>query len=95
MSRWEPEQDGRDPWVEGVLGFAWMFTAGLMVCASGAVMMIALGTHLLLRVRPGATRVVDFDPSTVATVAFIPVAAGVLLGLLYLRRLRRYRYDGP
>ena len=71
-----------------------MFTAGLMVCASGAVMMIALGTHLLLRIRPGATRVVDFDPSTVATVAFIPVAAGVLLSLLYLRRLRRYRNHG-
>ena len=94
MNTWEPERDGRDPWVEGVLGFAWMFIAGLMVCASGAVMMIALGTHLLLRVRPDATRVVDFDPSTVATVAFVPVAGGVLLGVLYLRRLRRYRSGG-
>lgn len=87
------ERERRDPWVEGVLGFTWMFVSALMVCGSGAVMLIALGTHLLLRVRPNAARVVDFDPSTVGTVAFVPVAVGALMGALYLRRLHRYRRD--
>ena len=94
MKEWEREGDRRDPWVEGVLGFAWAFAAALLMFASGTVMMIALGTHLLIRIRPGANRVVDFDPSTVASIAFIPVLIGVILSWLYLRRLGRYRSVG-
>ena len=86
----------RDPWFQGVLGLAWGFTAALMVFGSGAVMMIALGTHLWIRVRPDATRVVNYDPSTIGTIAFVPVLAGLILGGLYLRRLRRFGPDaGP
>ena len=82
-------QERRDLWFEGFLGIAWGFTAALMVFGSGAVMMMALGTHLWIRVQPDATRVVNYDPSTIGTIAFIPVVAGSFLGGLYLRRLRR------
>ncbi len=89
----EEGRDRRDPWFEGLLGLAWAFTAALMVFGSGAVMMIALGTHLWIRMRPDATRVVNYDPSTIGTIAFIPVVAGLILGGLYLRRLRGFRAD--
>jgi hypothetical protein len=71
-----------------------MFIAGLMVCASGAVMMIALGTHLLLRVRPDATRVVDFDPSTVAIGRVHPSRGGWYCSRALPSRLRRNRLSG-
>lgn len=90
MTALDPERERRDPWAEGALGFAWMFTAALLVCGSGAVMGIAVGTHLLIRLRPDASRVVNYDPSTIGSIAFIPVLVGMVLGGLYLRRLRRY-----
>lgn len=86
-------RERRDPWFEGLLGLAWAFTAALIVFGSGAVVMIALGTHLWIRMRPDATRVVNYDPSTIGTIAFIPVVAGLILGGLYLRRLRSFRAD--
>ena len=86
-------RERRDPWFEGLLGLAWGFTAALLVCGSGAVMMIALGTHLWIRMRPDATRITTYDPSTVGSIAFVPILAGLILGGLYLRRLRRYAAD--
>ena len=86
-------RDRRDPWFEGLLGMAWGFTAALMVFGSGAVMMIALGTHLWIRMNPDVTRVVNYDPSTIGIIAFVPVVAGLVLGGLYVRRLRRYGAD--
>jgi len=90
MHEFHGGRDRRDPWFEGLLGIAWAFTAALLVFGSGAVMMIALGTHLWIRVNPDVTRVVNYDPSTIGTIAFIPVLAGLVLGGLYVRRLHRY-----
>ncbi len=89
MSEMQPERERRDPWFEGMLGFAWMFAAGLLVFGSGAVMAIAVGTHLIIRLRPDTSRVVTFDPSTIGSIAFIPVLVGVMLAWLFRRRLGR------
>ena len=91
MGELKPQADRRDPLREGALGFAWMFTTAFLVCGSGAVVAIALGTHLVLRLRPSTTRIVNYDPSTVGIIACIPVVFGLVLGWFYVRRLRRYR----
>ena len=83
------EREPPDPLVNGVVGFVWTFAASLLVIAGGVFAALGIGTHLLIRLRPNAAQVVTYDPSTVATWSFVPIGAGLLLGLLYLWRLRR------
>lgn len=85
------DRDPPDPLVNGVAGFIWTFTASLLIIAGGVFAALGIGTHLLIRIRPNAAQVVTYDPSTVATWAFVPIGAGLLIGTLYLWRLRRLR----
>lgn len=91
MRRNSQEQRRPDPLVDGLIGFLWTFTASLLLIAGVVFAALGIGTHLLIRLRPSVTKVITYDPSTVAVWSFVPITAGVVLWALYLRRLRRRR----
>ena len=75
-----------------VLGFAWTFLATLLIVTGVGLGLLGVGGHLLVRARPDTTRVINYDPSRVASFAPVPFVMGcvVFLGFwLVVRRSRR------
>lgn len=66
-----------------------MMAAGLfLVCGIGLAILGIVG-GLVVRVRPDTSRVINYDPSTVATYSPLPVAIGLMLVLAFALRARR------
>ena len=71
------------------MGFLWMMAAGLfLVCGIGLAILGIVG-GLVVRVRPDTSRVINYDPSTVATYSPLPIAIGLMLVLGFVLRARR------
>jgi hypothetical protein len=66
-----------------------MMAAGLiLVCGVGLAILGIVG-GLLVRLRPDTSRVINYDPSTVATYSPLPIAIGLMLVLAFALRARR------
>ena len=66
-----------------------MMAAGLfLVCGIGLAILGIVG-GLVVRVRPDTSRVINYDPSTVATYSPLPIAIGLMLVLAFALRARR------
>ena len=74
-----------------MVGFVWILTASLFLVAGSGLAFLGVGGHLLVRARPETGNVINYDPSTVATFAPLPIAIGLLLVLGFAVRLRRLR----
>lgn len=74
-----------------LVGFLWAFCASLLLVVGGGLAALGIGGGLLVRARPDTSNVINYDPSTVAFFAPLPLAAGMLLTLWFVLRARRYR----
>ena len=72
-----------------IAGFAWMFLASMLIASGFALGILGIAGGILVRAKPDTTRVINYDPSRVASFAPIPFAAGVLLTILFILRARR------
>ena len=83
-------------WLANTLHSIWLRTAGFGLGFIGAglivvgtiVGFVGLAGGLLVRVRPDTTANINYDPSTVALLAPIPIVAGVVV-LLLIGRITR------
>lgn len=71
------------------LGFVWMFSACLVLVSGLGLALLGVGGHLLVRARPDAGNVINYDPSTVATFSPLPIAVGTVMSLGFVLRARR------
>ena len=71
-----------------LLGFVWLFSAALLVAIGSALGLLGVGGHLLVRARPDTSNVINYDPSTVASFAPLPLVVGCLLILWFVIRMR-------
>lgn len=81
----------RDTWhsiLLGVFGFGWLFSATLFIAVGTVLGVLGVGGHLLVRVRPGTTRVINYDPSSVALFAPIPFGVGCVMALWFVMKVR-------
>ncbi len=75
-----------------LLGFVWMFVAALFIAAGCLLGFLGVFGGVLVRIRPDTQHNINYDPSTIALLAPIPMAIGffLLIGfILHARRLGR------
>jgi ABC-type Na+ efflux pump permease subunit len=72
-----------------LLGFVWVFAAGMLIAAGSGLAILGIAGGLLVRIRPDTQRNINYDPSSIALLAPIPFLAGVFLMVLFAIRARR------
>jgi hypothetical protein len=89
--RYSPRRRGRrvshSIWLR-LLGFFWLFSAALLVAAGVGLGLLGVGGHLLVRARPDTTTLINYDPSTVASYAPVPLGLGCLLFIWFVIKTR-------
>ncbi len=71
-----------------ILGFSWMFVAAMFVAIGCLFGFLGVFGAVLVRVRPETQRNINYDPSTIALFAPIPLVIGLVLIGLFIRYAR-------
>jgi len=66
-----------------------MFVAGIFVATGCLLGFLGVAGGLLVRIRPDTQRNINYDPSTVALLAPIPMLTGLVLLVGFIRHARR------